>query len=305
MRISVVTPTLALDAFLAEARASVARQVTPVAIQHLIVVDDSATPLPPDESRGNVETRFLHNAEAKGPGGARNTALDQADGSVVFFLDADDIWADDHVDRMLAVYAREPGVGAVSAGGVTFGEQVTVPRLTIPELPGGVLSRAVVAWNPIGGPSGFSFRRTRLTRDIRFRDSDYFQDILFYWDLLVRGVTFWREADLLFWYRRSPGQLISIMPVDRIRASEALVHRCIAGWRGRGLSPREATIATIQIRRLTANRLRRRDYGNSALLALLAPEWAIAQIRRAMANRRLARTRAAGLQVRTPAGVNS
>lgn len=74
MLVSIVTPTLALDEVLSEARASVKRQYAHVTIEHIIVVDDPDAVLPPDSQSGNVFTYFSHNTQKKGPG-ARGTLL--------------------------------------------------------------------------------------------------------------------------------------------------------------------------------------------------------------------------------------
>lgn len=289
MKISVVTPTLALDDFLTEARQSVARQDSDCEIEHLIAVDDRHVVLPSDEITGRLVTRFFHNRRGKGPGGARNSGLDQATGSIIFFLDADDIWPVDYIRRVIAVYAAHPAIDCVSVAGLSFGEAIERPRLTIPALPSGIIPRTTMAWNPIGGPSGFSYRRNAVTEAVRFQDAIYFQDILFYLDLLRQGRVFWRETGVYYWYRRSPGQLISIIAIDKVRASRILVEQSIAKWCNAGLTRWEAAVAHVQIQRLSANRERRRDWRNTLLLVAMEPGWAIAQIRRQLENRRLAR----------------
>ncbi|KPH66578.1 glycosyltransferase family 2 protein [Novosphingobium sp. ST904] len=153
---------------------------------------------------------FLHNGQEKGPGGARNTALDRATGDFVFFLDADDVWDPDHLRRAVGVYQGNPQVDCISIAGLSFGQSVRHVRMTIPDLPQGIIPRHSVAWNPIGGPTGFSYRRSAKTAAVRFKDALYFADIIFYLELLHLGATFWRENSVRYWYRRSPGQLISI-----------------------------------------------------------------------------------------------
>lgn len=295
MKISVVTPTLALDDFLMEARASVMRQTADVAIEHVIVVDDGDVPLPPAAIGGNVYTRFLHNRLGKGPGGARNTALDCVTGSIIFFLDADDVWSDDYVRQAVSIYASNPQVDCISIAGLSFGEHIELPRKTIPDLPQGIISRYSVAWNPIGCPTGFSYRCDARTSGIRFKDAIYFQDIIFYLELLRIGAVFWRENSVCYWYRRSLGQLTSIIPTDNILKSEGMVHQSLADWKNAGLSPWEVMLASVQIRRLSANRQRRRDYLNTFLLAVMAPRWAAGQVSRLLGNARIGRLRRQGV----------
>ncbi len=289
MLISIVTPTLALDEVLSEARASVKRQYAHVTIEHIIVVDDPDAVLPPGSQSGNVFTYFSYNTQKKGPGGARNTALERVKGDFVFFLDADDIWDDDYLSDVLPVYAARPDVHCVSVAGLTFGKHVLRPRLNIPLLAEGIIPRSGVAWNPVGCPSGFSYRLDGKTKALRFKDAIYFQDLIFYLELLSTGAVFWRHSKSYFWYRKSEGQLTSVVSADKVRMSERMVHHCLAEWRDMGISPREARIASIQIRRLSAARLRRRDHASTLLLCLLAPNWAFGQVRRLMENARIDR----------------
>lgn len=289
MKVSIVTPALVADEALRDARASVARQSRGVEIEHLVVIDDRDAALPRDERNGNVATHFLHNNHAKGPGGARNTALDRVSGDFVFFLDADDVWRDDYLDEVLKVFAEQRNIHCVSVAGLSFGEHISRPRLNIPVLVGGIIPRICVAWNPVGCPSGFSYRRDGKTRDLRFKDAIYFQDLIFYLELMSLGAIFWRHREMFFWYRKSQGQLTSMVSPEKVHASEAMVHRCLDEWRAKGLSGLEVFVASVQIKRLSAARLRRRDRRNTLLLCILAPTWALGQARRLFENSRIDR----------------
>ncbi|WP_395396237.1 glycosyltransferase family A protein (plasmid) [Novosphingobium sp. BL-8A] len=289
MKVSIVTPTLAFDQPLREARASVERQTRDVEIEHIIVVDDPSVAMMPDEKRSNVSTYFVRNMHPKGPGGARNTALDLATGEFVFFLDADDIWNDEHIAQIMSIFAAQPDVHCVSVAGVSFGQDVSRPRVNIPVLSDGAIPRISVAWNPVGCPSGFSYRRDAKTRAVRFKDAIYFQDLLFYLELLSHDAIFWRHRELHFWYRKSPGQLTSVISTDKVRHSKQLVEHCLAKWQGAGLSTFEAQVASVQIKRLSAARIGRRDYANTLLLCIIAPVWVIGQARRMLENFRIGR----------------
>lgn len=289
MKVSIVTPTLVVDKVLMDARSSVARQAQRIEIDHFIVIDDRDAILPPDEKNGNVATHFLHNGHEKGPGGARNTGLDHADGEFVFFLDADDVWCDNYVEEVLAIFTDKPNVHCVSVAGLSFGESIARPKLNIPVLSDGLIPRTCVAWNPVGCPSGFSYRRDGKTRTLRFKDAIYFQDLIFYLELLSIGAVFWRHRRMFFWYRKSQGQLTSIVSPAKVGASQALVHRCLEEWRLAGLSSWEARVASVQIKRLSAARLRHRDHLNTLLLCALAPAWALGQMRRLLGNIRIGR----------------
>ena len=110
--ISIVITVYDQAAYLEDAIESVlAQSYEPV---ELVVVDDAST----DEG-GAVAERFadraivLHQAERSGIGGARNAGVAAATGSHLGFLDADDRFPPERLDRMASVLEREPGIDAV------------------------------------------------------------------------------------------------------------------------------------------------------------------------------------------------
>ncbi|HXW84388.1 MAG TPA: glycosyltransferase family A protein, partial [Candidatus Binataceae bacterium] len=79
----------------------------------IIVIDDGST----DGTRQVAEgfgPRLTYRARANGgAGAARNSGLELAQGEILCFLDADDLWLPDKTALQLAVLDREPQVDAV------------------------------------------------------------------------------------------------------------------------------------------------------------------------------------------------
>lgn len=104
MRVSCVIPVRDRAEMVGEAIASVyAQQCSDLEI---IVVDDGSVD-------GTAELVARHYPEVKlvrlrglGPGPARNAGVKVAAGEIIMFLDSDDLWLPDHVDRLLAALAR-------------------------------------------------------------------------------------------------------------------------------------------------------------------------------------------------------
>lgn len=144
-RISVVIPTYNCAALLERALHSVAAQSLPPERIEVVVVDDGSS----DDTAERVSAlqrslpmTVVYERQANaGPAAARNRALALARGELVAFLDADDTWTADKLERQAAKFDRaEVGlvycdVAFVDAAGATLNDY---PR-KIPLLEGDIL----------------------------------------------------------------------------------------------------------------------------------------------------------------------
>ena len=101
MRISVVLPVYNRASYVGEAIESVLGQTRPP--DELIVVDDGST----DDSVAVVErwarpSLRVVRQENRGIGGARNSGLREVTGDLVAFIDSDDLWERDKLERQAA-----------------------------------------------------------------------------------------------------------------------------------------------------------------------------------------------------------
>lgn len=105
-KVSVVIPTRDRPDCLAEAVASVLAQSRPVF--EVIVVDDaSRDPEAIRAALGNdPRVRLLRNERSMGGGGTRNLGIANAEGDLIGFLDDDDIWRPEKLERQVAVWCR-------------------------------------------------------------------------------------------------------------------------------------------------------------------------------------------------------
>lgn len=105
--ISVVIPTYNRGALLERALASVYAQTLPA--HQIVVVDDGShddTAARMEGHRGRVHYLRQQNA---GAGVARNTGMQAATGDWIAFLDSDDVFAPDHLQRLAAAIAATGG----------------------------------------------------------------------------------------------------------------------------------------------------------------------------------------------------
>jgi glycosyltransferase involved in cell wall biosynthesis len=126
--VSVVIPCYNSKRFLEESVASIAAQTVPV--NEIIIVDDASTDdsyelaCELDARYSDVDIVVRRNPENFGPGRSRNVGIAAASGDYVAFLDADDIWLPDKMERQLG-FLHANNVAAVVAEVVITDEALT------------------------------------------------------------------------------------------------------------------------------------------------------------------------------------
>ncbi len=119
-------------------------------------------------SRKEPRVKLIEPQTNGGPAAARNHALARARGRWVAFLDSDDLWVPDKLERQLAFHARHPhaaisftGFRRISADGSREGTYIPVPeRLTYRGLLGNtaIATSSVLVDRAVTGP--FTMRET-------------------------------------------------------------------------------------------------------------------------------------------------
>ncbi|MGX9418811.1 glycosyltransferase family 2 protein [Vibrio sp. WJH972] len=195
MKISAVITTYNRPDFFYESVSSVLRQTRPA--DEIIVIDDCST-----TSYENVLTSlpqdrivYVRLPEPGGANKARNHGVALSSGSVICFLDDDDIWKPDYLAKHQKSYLE--GADAVVSGFDHFGSSTTIHiqktnRVTCDGLRTG---------NPYCGMSGFSAKRV-LLESLKFDETlTNGQD----WDMYVRlyqqGIDFHNIAESIYFYR--------------------------------------------------------------------------------------------------------
>jgi glycosyltransferase involved in cell wall biosynthesis len=121
--VTVIIPTHHRPALLGRAIASAVAQ-THAALE-ILVVDDgpSAEAEAATRAAGDPRVRYLRHEVTRGAPAARNTGLREAKGEFVAFLDDDDTWMPDKLEKQLARFAgRGPDLGVVYCSSVKFSD---------------------------------------------------------------------------------------------------------------------------------------------------------------------------------------
>lgn len=112
--VSVVIPTYNYGRFIAETIESVLAQTLPPA--EIIVVDDGSTDETEEIVRGfGDKVRYIRQ-ENQGVCEARNNGVANSSGEYIAFLDADDIWEPEKLEKQIAKFTDDDEIGLVHCG---------------------------------------------------------------------------------------------------------------------------------------------------------------------------------------------
>lgn len=111
--ITVAIPAYNSARFLREALESVFAQT--LSFSECILVDDGSTDQTAEVARSFASVRYIWK-ENGGDASARNRAIQEASGDFIAFLDADDVWRPDKLQKQMTLFATDPSLGMVYAG---------------------------------------------------------------------------------------------------------------------------------------------------------------------------------------------
>ena len=120
-QVSVIIPAFNAEQFIAEAIQSVLAQTN--ACHEIIVIDDGSTDKTTEVLKtfdGKIRCLYQQN---KGPSAARNAGIQVAQGELICFLDADDLWTPDKLEVQLAFMEANPDVALVFSDHEEFNEE--------------------------------------------------------------------------------------------------------------------------------------------------------------------------------------
>lgn len=121
--ISVILPVFNTENYIADAIDSILKQTSPVS--EIIVVDDGSTDSTVEVVKNYGSNLKLFCQSNKGAAAARNTGIRNAAGDFLAFLDADDLWIKDKINRQLIEFYTHPELHIVFG----YVEQFVSPEL--------------------------------------------------------------------------------------------------------------------------------------------------------------------------------
>ena len=139
----------------------------------LIVVDDCSTDGTEQAVKGfsDKRIRYIRHDQNRRGGAARNTGLRHARGEYVAFLDSDDEWLPEKLQKDLEVFrSSDPSVGLVYTGKMIMDEQGTVLKVRMPTKSGWVYD-ALLDWDFIGSASRVTVKKQVMERVAGFDET--------------------------------------------------------------------------------------------------------------------------------------
>jgi glycosyltransferase involved in cell wall biosynthesis len=153
----------------------------------LIIVDDGSVDdtwsLLEKYARENNNIKVYRHEKNKGISAARNTAIGHSRGTYLAFLDSDDTWFPEKLQKQIAVFKQgPPDLGLVYTGAIFINERTGISRVKHARIQGKIFQQQL-AFNPIGGPSRVMVSRESFISSGSFDEQPaFFED----WDLWIR-----------------------------------------------------------------------------------------------------------------------
>ncbi len=195
-KVSVIIPVYKVDNFIAATLQSVLDQT--YKNFEILIIDDAS----PDNSIGICQQftdhriKIIHQAN-RGLAGARNTGIRHAQGEYLAFLDGDDLWLPEKLEKQIAHLENSPTVG-VSFSRSAFIDEAGKPLGTyqMPKLKG-ITTPYLFCRNPVGNGSAALVRK-EVFEAIKSQDNLYGTVEDFYFDEHFR-----QSEDIECWIRIS------------------------------------------------------------------------------------------------------
>jgi succinoglycan biosynthesis protein ExoO len=290
--ISVIIPAWNARPFLRQALESVLAQQG-VALEVIVIDDCSPDPLD-DIVRDLADRRlkYLRLPQNRGPGGARNFGIDQAQGAWIAVLDADDLFGPDRLSMLIQI-AQEAGADIVADNlrrtsfEAPFG---AIGALHLDEQLDGALEEIdfarfaqqnrIFQGAPLLGYLKPMFRSSFLNAhalryDEQLRIGEDYQIVA---EALLAGARYVRVRQARYIYRSRPGSISHRLGQAEIEAMVLAEDRICERWRGQ-MSRGELRAQTRRMNSLFDARafvgmveaLKAKDFARAALLGLGRP----------------------------------
>jgi teichuronic acid biosynthesis glycosyltransferase TuaG len=150
----------------------------------------------------------LINQENKRLGAARNTGITNATGAWIAFLDADDLWVSDKLEKQLAIADSKPEAGVIFTDGFTFYDDAAKTALPYGTIAGPITADAIYKLEYQGNyiPVLSVIVKKAHIDAIGLQDESPYiygcEDWDYWLRLAINGISFYGIDEKLFYYRK-------------------------------------------------------------------------------------------------------
>ncbi|MGF1487831.1 MAG: glycosyltransferase family 2 protein [Prochloraceae cyanobacterium] len=192
--VSVIVPTYNVEQYIARTISSVLAQT--YSNFELLIIDDESPDRSIEICQQFKDPRIkIIRQKNRGLAGARNTGIRHAKGDYLAFLDADDLWLPEKLEKHVKHLESSPDVGvSFSRSAFIDTEDKELGIYQMPKLKE-ITAEHLLCRNPIGNGSAPVIRRQTL-KDIKFKENIYGNIEDFYFDDRFR-----RSEDIECWIR--------------------------------------------------------------------------------------------------------
>lgn len=227
--VSIIIPAYNAEKYIKDTISSVLNQTYPYF--EIIVVDDASSDNTAEVvmSIKDERVRLLRHKENMGPGGARNTGIEAAQGTWFAELDADDQWLPTRLEKLLAV--SENGYFVADNHLMCFdcpsGLKPWISRFEQLKIEtNSVMDIDLARFIEIGAPAIYPIVPLKFIRDndIKYKPYCFFgEDFEFYCQLLISGLQLRLCGEPLYLRRMTPGSLTTKSNNDLVKVYQELL----------------------------------------------------------------------------------
>lgn len=234
--VSIIMPAYNAEKYIREAIQSVIDQTAKN--WELLVINDGST----DNTAAIVSNYvkqdariFLISQENKKLGAARNTGITAARGDWMAFLDADDLWTAEKLEKQLAVTTQHPSADVLFSKGYIFSDNIERCD-EYPTISGGFDARQMYKLEYEGNyiPVLSVLVKTALITKIGLQDENRYIHGCEDWDYWLRlaknGAAFFGMDEYLFYYRRHATNMSNNNDMMRLAKATAFTKNLVKEW---------------------------------------------------------------------------
>jgi len=199
--VSVIVPVYNREGYIAQALQSILSQS--FSDVEIIVVDDGSTDSTVEAVRSFGEGIRLFRQENRGPGAARNRGIREAKGDFIAFLDSDDLWDSEKLEKQVRILKKRPEVGLVYTDLQEIDQNgLFLQKVACSDRTGPIVTEFLGGHTP--RPSATMVRRKLLEEIGGFDEELRYLEEVFLWILLIERTEFACIPEPLTFYRHHP-----------------------------------------------------------------------------------------------------